>query len=88
MKAETHKGDLAMNGSCCTLDTTAPAALATLAQRRRMHGTLVETAERLWRWYDRARSRRALMGMDDRMLRDIGIDRATAQYEGTRPFWR
>jgi len=22
------------------------------------------------------------------MLRDLGIDRATAQYKGSRPFWR
>ncbi len=30
---------------------------------------------------ERARSRRVLRLMDDRMLRDIGIDRGAAQYE-------
>jgi uncharacterized protein YjiS (DUF1127 family) len=37
---------------------------------------------------ERARSRRVLRLMDDRMLRDIGIDRGTAQYESDKPFWR
>ena len=39
-------------------------------------------------WRERARSRRALLTLDDHMLRDLGIDRATAQYMGSRPFWR
>jgi uncharacterized protein YjiS (DUF1127 family) len=39
-------------------------------------------------WRERARSRRALLTLDDYMLRDLGIDRATAQYMGSRPFWR
>ncbi|QQS15018.1 MAG: DUF1127 domain-containing protein [Rhodospirillales bacterium] len=42
-------------------------------------------------WADRqelARSRRALLTLDDRMLRDIGVDRATARDEGEKPFWR
>jgi uncharacterized protein YjiS (DUF1127 family) len=37
---------------------------------------------------ERARSRRVLRLMDDRMLRDIGIDRGAAQYESDKPFWR
>jgi uncharacterized protein YjiS (DUF1127 family) len=39
-------------------------------------------------WRDRARSRQALLKLDDHMLRDLGIDRATAQYMGNLPFWR
>jgi len=38
-------------------------------------------------WRERARSRRALLTLDDYMLRDLGIDRATAEYGGSRPFW-
>lgn len=38
-------------------------------------------------WWDRWQSREALLRLDDRSLRDIGIDRATAQYLGNRPFW-
>jgi uncharacterized protein YjiS (DUF1127 family) len=37
---------------------------------------------------ERARGRRTLRLLDDRMLRDIGIDRGTAAYEGDKPFWR
>ena len=34
-----------------------------------------------------ARSRADLLEMDDRMLADIGLDRATAREEGQRGFW-
>jgi len=34
-----------------------------------------------------ARSRADLLEMDDRMLADIGLDRATAKEEGRRGFW-
>lgn len=39
-------------------------------------------------WQERVRSRRTLLSMDDHALRDIGVDRATADYEGNLPFWR
>ena len=39
-------------------------------------------------WQDRASSRRMLRGLDDHMLRDIGIDRSTTETEGSTPFWR
>jgi len=41
----------------------------------------------LLHWQDLARQRRRLRGLDDRMLKDIGITRADAWREGTRPFW-
>ena len=44
--------------------------------------------DRLLAWQDRASSRRMLRGLDDHMLRDIGIDRSTAESEGSMPFWR
>jgi uncharacterized protein YjiS (DUF1127 family) len=34
------------------------------------------------------RSRRDLLLLDDRMLKDIGVDWATAQVEGAKPFWQ
>jgi uncharacterized protein YjiS (DUF1127 family) len=52
----------------------AAAAAATLAQIRT--------------WRERARSRRALLRLDDHMLRDLGISRATAEFKGSQPFWR
>jgi uncharacterized protein YjiS (DUF1127 family) len=36
---------------------------------------------------DLARSRKALLSLDDRMLADIGLDRATARLEGDKGFW-
>ncbi|MFN8722596.1 MAG: DUF1127 domain-containing protein [Rhodospirillales bacterium] len=38
-------------------------------------------------WHERARQRAALSTLDDRLLRDIGVDRASAQHEAERPFW-
>ncbi|MEZ5652977.1 MAG: DUF1127 domain-containing protein [Burkholderiaceae bacterium] len=34
-----------------------------------------------------AEERRQLASLDDALLRDIGIDRATAHHESTRGFW-
>lgn len=39
-------------------------------------------------WMDRARQRRALAEMDDRLLSDIGITRNEAEREIEKPFWR
>jgi drug/metabolite transporter (DMT)-like permease len=39
-------------------------------------------------WHKRARGRRLLASFDDRMLRDIGIDRAREANESTASFWR
>jgi uncharacterized protein YjiS (DUF1127 family) len=39
-------------------------------------------------WRERARSRQALLKLDEHMLRDLGIDRASARYMGSLPFWR
>ncbi len=39
-------------------------------------------------WRDRARQRRALLALDDRLLSDIGVSRAEADVEGEKPFWR
>ena len=44
--------------------------------------------ERLLTWHERARGRRQLGGLNNRLLRDIGIDRATAQIEADKAFWQ
>ncbi len=44
--------------------------------------------DRLVQWRERARQRRQLLELNDRLLRDIGIDRINAVREGTKPFWR
>ncbi len=38
-------------------------------------------------WRERARQRAVLATLDDRMLRDVGIDRASASREAGKPFW-
>jgi uncharacterized protein YjiS (DUF1127 family) len=40
------------------------------------------------RWRGRVRGRRFLEGLDDRALRDIGLDRADVDTESTQSFWR
>ena len=54
----------------------------------RIGDVAVTAFARVREWRNRAQSRAALLRLDDRMLRDLGIDRATAHYLGTRPFWR
>ena len=37
---------------------------------------------------ERRRQRRALMSLDDRLLKDIGLSRADVDQECGKPFWR
>lgn len=39
-------------------------------------------------WLERRRERRALLELNDHMLKDIGVSRADAWAEGSKPFWR
>ena len=38
-------------------------------------------------WREVARQRRAVLELDERLLKDIGITRADAEHEASRPFW-
>jgi uncharacterized protein YjiS (DUF1127 family) len=38
-------------------------------------------------WRDRWEQRRDLEDIDDHLLRDLGLDRAAAAAEASRPFW-
>ncbi len=49
---------------------------------------LLRLAELLTVWESRARERRYLGEMPDRMLRDLGISRSDARRESEKPFWR
>lgn len=42
----------------------------------------------LERAHQRRRQRRALAGLDARLLRDVGISAAQARCEAAKPFWR
>ena len=52
---------------------------------RRSPGVDLKKTLRLW--CGRTRQRRQLRRLDDRLLRDIGIDRIAALHESERPFW-
>ena len=39
-------------------------------------------------WRERARQRRVLASLDDRLLRDVGISQSAALRETGKPFWR
>jgi uncharacterized protein YjiS (DUF1127 family) len=39
-------------------------------------------------WQERARGRKELGQLDDRMLKDIGLNRIDALRETDKPFWR
>jgi uncharacterized protein YjiS (DUF1127 family) len=51
-------------------------------------GRLAAVVEQLLMWHDRARQRRALLGLSDDMLVDIGISRTAALSEAGKAFWR
>lgn len=42
----------------------------------------------LFLWSERARQRRLLAGLDERMLKDIGLSRIDVSHETGKPFWR
>lgn len=64
------------------------AAPAMLMASRDIRPLLVRVAERLADWQDRRSERRLLMTLDERTLKDIGVDRAAAEEEYRKPFWR
>ena len=56
---------------------------------RTSSGSLGERLARLVHtWQRRARDRAQLERLDERMLRDIGLDRLAAMSEAAKPFWR
>ena len=51
-------------------------------------GSVLRTASLLNVWEKRMVERQNLADMDDRILRDMGIDRMSANQEAEKPFWR
>jgi len=50
-------------------------------------GLATRLFDQVFTWLDRARQRRHLGELDDRLLRDIGLSRAEVENEVSRPFW-
>jgi uncharacterized protein YjiS (DUF1127 family) len=71
-----------------TLHKTALPAWGRSSWFTRVLRQIVEAVDRLLIWYDRSRERRALLALDDHLLRDIGLNRADVWREGRKPFWR
>ncbi len=69
-----------MDGSAAS-DEPASAAMPAYPRHRRWRQLARE-------WLARARSRQRLARLDDRMLRDIGIDRARVWRETRKWFWQ
>lgn len=50
-------------------------------------GSVVVGVEKIMTRAELARSRRQLAALDERLLRDIGLDRGTARFEAGKGFW-
>jgi uncharacterized protein YjiS (DUF1127 family) len=60
-------------------------------QRDRISGLMIgaqRAVDLVLIWHERARQRRHLESLNDRMLRDIGLTRADVLAEASKPFWR
>ena len=76
-----------MNGSLCNTTSSVP-AVSLRSQTPALGVGLQRAIDTVLLWHDRVKSRRTLAMLDDRMLRDVGIDQATARQESSAPFWR
>ena len=56
--------------------------------RLRLQADLVALALQFADWSARAHQRRRLAALDDRLLKDIELNRTDAMAECSKPFWR
>jgi len=49
---------------------------------------LLKMLNAAFEWQEVYRQRRALLALSDEMLKDIGISRSQADFEGSKSFWR
>ncbi len=54
---------------------------------RGLGGLALEALARVLTWQERARQRRDLAALDERMLRDVGLDRGDIWRETQKRFW-
>ena len=72
----------ALMAAHATLPATLPLSLPPLTR------ALVGLAQIVLIWETRRTGRHALKALDAYLLRDIGLDIATAQAEAVKPFWQ
>jgi uncharacterized protein YjiS (DUF1127 family) len=53
-----------------------------------LNRTIEHAVDTILTWHERAKTRRQLLMLDDRLLRDIGITRLDARGEADKPFWQ
>ncbi len=68
--------------------TTIETAFTTSISNSGLFATLARFAGTLNRWLERNSQRRQLAELDERMLKDIGLNRSDAWQEIHKPFWR
>lgn len=54
---------------------------------KRLNSAVERALAKVSCWIEVVKQRRELMDLDDRLLKDIGINRAKANSEGHRHFW-
>jgi len=69
-------------------ETTAPAPLRAGAIMSLVSNAVLRAGCTLQSWQARAQQRHDLASLSNRMLADIGVDRAAANAEAAKPFWR
>ena len=80
----------------CTNQTVSRIPAVTLPARQgrqpsvlaRVAGGIVSLSDHLLTWQARASQRRRLSELPDYLLSDIGVTRADAEREVSKPFWR
>ena len=70
-----------------TKQLQADAGLAN-GRSRPLGATLLRLSEAIWIWRARTLSRGDLVQLGDGALKDIGLSRADAYREWSKPFWR
>ena len=68
-------------------DTMSTISLGVVSVRQGRVSRWSQVKRSLAEWRSRARSRNELMGLNDRVLRDIGVSRCAADFEASKPFW-
>ena len=63
-------------------------AAGAVGARTKLGCLFLSASATLQLWYERSRQRSHLARLDERLLRDIGIDRGSALQEVTKPFWQ
>ncbi len=65
----------------------ASASGTSVSTRRWVYGLIHQALDTLMAWHERARQRRHLAQLDDRMLKDIGLSRVDVARETAKAFW-